>query len=141
MYIVDTNVVSELRKQRKTDPQVLHWFRQQSGDNFYLSVITILEAEQGFLKLQRYDKPQAASLRTWIDHHLLESFSGRILSIDTQTAQYCARMHVPDRKSYGDGVIAATALVHNFTVVTRNMADFESTGAKLLNPWLAPHQN
>jgi toxin FitB len=138
MYLVHTNVVSELRKQKLSDENVLNWFAKQSTSNLFLSVISIMEFEQGYLKLQRHDIMQAARIRAWIDEHVLESFRDRILSVDTQIALCCARLHVPNRKAYGDALIAATAIVHNLTVVTRNVPDFAETGCKILNPWTVP---
>jgi toxin FitB len=138
MYLVDTNVVSELRRLRLANQNVVTWFSQQRTEDLYLSVISILEVEQGYLKLQRHDIKQAKVIRDWIDQNLIESFRGRILSIDTKIAQCCAALHVPDRKSYGDAMIAATAITHNMTIVTRNTADFQATGAKMINPWQVP---
>jgi toxin FitB len=137
MYLIDTNVVSELRRQRISDPNVLTWFRRQSASHLHLSVISLMELEQGYYKLKRRDALQAAAIRTWIDESVLESFQDRILSVDVAISQTCARLHVPDPKGYGDAIIAATALIHNLTVVTRNTDDFDGTGVSLLNPWLA----
>jgi toxin FitB len=138
MYLVDTNVVSELRKQKFSDENVITWFANQSISNLFISVISIMEFEQGYLKLKREDMRQASRIRAWIDQHVLESFRDRILPVDTQIAQCCAGLHVPNRKAYGDALIAATAIVHNLTVVTRNTKDFEATGVKLFDPWANP---
>ncbi|WP_147482330.1 type II toxin-antitoxin system VapC family toxin, partial [Pseudomonas syringae] len=101
------------------------------------SSITILELETGILRVERRDPTQGAALRMWLDHHVLKAFAGRILPIDTQVAKRCAQLHVPDSRSECDALIAATALVHGMTVVTRNTADFKSSGAALLNPWIS----
>jgi predicted nucleic acid-binding protein len=85
--------------------------------------------------LERRDKAQGAMLRAWIDTRVLPAFDGRILSVDTAVAKRCARLHVPDPRADRDALIAATALVHRLTVVTRNVADFEAMGVDLLNPW------
>ncbi|MGL4861425.1 MAG: type II toxin-antitoxin system VapC family toxin [Enterobacteriaceae bacterium] len=137
MYILDTNVVSELRKIRsgKADPNVAAWAEGVDAAELFLSAITIMELELGVLSIERKDTSQGAMLRTWLEQHVLPEFSGRILSIDTAIAQRCARLHVPDKCAERDALIAATALVHGMTVVTRNVADFQSTGVTILNPW------
>jgi toxin FitB len=103
--------------------------------NLYLSVVSVLELEIGALLVERRDRKQAAILRAWIDGHVLPSFSGRILSIDTVVAQRCPSLHVPNPRSDRDALIAATALVHGMTVVTRNVSQFEATGLTVVNPW------
>jgi predicted nucleic acid-binding protein len=104
----------------------------------YLSVITLQELEIGVLLAERRDPSQGAMLRAWLNSHVLPAFAGRILTVDAAVAQRSARLHVPDPRPVRDGLIAATALVHGMTVVTRNVADFELTGAKILNPWHHP---
>ena len=84
---------------------------------------------------ERRDPSQGAVLRTWLNHHVLPAFGGRILNVDTAVVLRSAQLHVPDPRPVRDGLIAATALVHGMTVVTRNVAEFESTGAVILNPW------
>jgi predicted nucleic acid-binding protein len=135
MYILDTNVISELRKGRKTHPNVRKWAEALPSASLYISVISVLELEIGILLAQRRDKKQCAILRAWMDRHVLPTFSGRTLSIDTAVAQRCATIHVPNPCSDRDALIAATALVHGLTVVTRNVADFERTGVGVVNPW------
>ena len=137
MYLLDTNVVSELRKIRlgKADPHVAAWADSVEATDLYLSVITLQELEIGVLLAERRDPAQGAVLRAWLDAHVLPAFNGRILSIDTAVAQRSAQLHVPDPRPVRDGLIAATALVHGMTVVTRNVADFELTGVVVLNPW------
>ncbi len=137
MFLLDTNVVSELRKagDGKADVAVVAWLSNVDAATFYLSVITLLELELGILRIERRDTHQGAKLRTWMDHHILPEFSERILPIDAAVALRCARLHVPDPRSESDALIAATALVHGMTVVTRNLADFKQTGVPLLNPW------
>lgn len=138
MFLLDTNVVSELRKLRsgKVDPNVTAWVRSIPGNALFLSVIVIQELEIGVLQIERRDAVQGALLRTWLDEHVLPAFGGNILAIDTQVARRSAMLHVPDPRPYRDSLIAATALVHGMTLVTRNITDFEGTGAILLNPWL-----
>jgi len=135
MYILDTNVISELRKGRKTHPSVRKWAEALPSASLYISVISVLELEIGILLLQRHDEQQGAILREWMDRHVLPAFCGRILSIDTAVAQRCATLHVPNPCSDRDALIAATALVHGLTVATRNVADFERTGVGVVNPW------
>lgn len=137
MYLLDTNVVSELRK-TLPDPFVKRWADGVPLSSLYVSVITILELETGVLQRERRDPAQGAVLRRWMDEHVLPTFAERILPIDTAVAQRCARLHVPDRMAHGDALIAATALVHGMTVVTRNTADFAAADVKLIDPWLQP---
>lgn len=137
MYLLDTNVVSELRKAHagKADRNVAAWADNVPLFSMYLSVITVHELELGTLLLARRDPTQGAMFRTWLDEHVLPGFHGRILSVDTTVAQRCATLHVPDPKPDRDAFIAATALVHGMSVVTRNVADFAATGVKVINPW------
>lgn len=137
MYLLDTNIVSELRKAaaRKADPKVLAWANGVSTALLFLSAVTVLELEIGVLLVERRDPSQGSALRSWLDTRVLPAFTDRILPVDTAVARRCARLHVPDRRSDRDALIAATALVHRLTIVTRNVEDFAPTGAKLLNPW------
>jgi predicted nucleic acid-binding protein len=135
MYLLDTNVVSELRQPQKAAVPVRNWAARAQGAHFYLSVITLLEIEKGVLLAQRRDKAQALSLRTWLETDVIPKFGERILTIDMAVALRCAALHVPDPLPDRDALIAATALVHGMTVVTRNVRDFEVTGVPLLNPW------
>lgn len=137
MYLLDTNVVSELRKAKagKADKNVKAWADSVSATSMFLSTITILELETGILLIERCDPTQGAVLRTWLDGHVLPAFSGRILAVDVAVAQRCAKLHVPDPRTHRDSLIAATALVHGMTVVTRNVADFEPAGVEIFNPW------
>jgi predicted nucleic acid-binding protein len=139
MFVLDTNVVAELRKAKagKADRNVAAWASRVPASSLFVSAITILELETGVLLVQRRDLKQGALLRAWLDQHVLPAFSGRVLPVDTAVAQRCAALHVPDPRSERDALIAATALVHGMTVVTRNAADFAATGASLLNPWEA----
>lgn len=137
MYLLDTNVISELRKakSKNINPEVAKWAKNVSVSSLFLSIITILELETGILSVERRDASQGAILRTWMDSHVLTVFSERILYLDVAIAQRCAKLHVPDPKSDRDAIIAATALVHGLVVVTRNIKDFEQTGVEILNPW------
>jgi len=139
MFILDTNVVSELRKARdgKADPHFVQWLRTVVAAELFLSAITVMELEIGVLQMERRDPVQGNILRQWLDRHVIPEFLGRILSIDFDVAGHCARLHVPNRRNERDAMIAATAIVHGMTVVTRNVVDFETTGALVLNPWNA----
>ena len=137
MYILDTNVISELRKAKKTHPNVKKWAERVPSASLYISVISVLELEIGILLVDRRDNQQGAILRAWMDRHVLPTFSGRILAIDTDVVRRCATLHVPNPRSDRDALIAATALVHGLIVVTRNIADFERAGIGVLNPWEA----
>ncbi len=138
-YLLDTNVVSELRKigDGKADAGVAAWVDRQEADAFFLSAITILELERGVLGVQRRDPAQGARLRVWLDDHVRPAFAGRILPVDDRVATRCAHLHVPDRRNEVDALIAATALVHGLTVVTRNVRDFEGAGVVVIDPWQA----
>lgn len=139
MYVLDTNVVSELRKIRlgSADKNVAQWADSVDTADLYLSAITVQELEIGVLLAERRDPVQGAMFRTWLDSHVLPAFAGRIFPVDTAVAVRSARLHVPDPRPVRDCLIAATALVHGMTVVTRNTVDFEASGVMLLNPWHA----
>lgn len=137
MYLLDTNVVAELRKARagKADQNVTAWAESVVPASLFLSTITVLEIELSVLLMERRDIQQGAVLRAWMDGHVLPAFADRILAIDTAVARRCAQLHVPNPKSERDAFIAATALVHGMTVVTRNVTDFTSTGVTTFDPW------
>lgn len=137
MYLLDTNVVSELRKAKsgKADKNVTAWASSVAVASLFLSAITILELEAGTLLVERRDPAQGAILRAWLEGHVLAAFSQRILAVDIAVALRCAKLQVPDPRSDRDALIAATALVHGMTVVTRNVAHFEPMGVEVLNPW------
>ena len=136
MFLLDTNVISELRRPERTDDNVLRWAKAVPTASFFLSAISVLEIELGALQVARKDALQGAVLRAWIDDQVLPRFDGRILPVDTNVAMRCARLHVPDPRAERDSLIAATALVHGLMVVTRNVVDFEPMGVPLLNPWI-----
>lgn len=137
MYVLDTNVLSELRKVRfgKADANVAAWADGVDAADLFVSAITIMELELGVMSIERKDAAQGAMLRSWLEQHVLPEFSGRTLPVDTAVARRCARLHVPDKCGERDALIAATALVHGMTVVTRNVADFKPTGVTIINPW------
>jgi predicted nucleic acid-binding protein len=137
MFLLDTNVVSELRKMvaGRANPGVVAWEARTHAGTMFISVMTVMELEIGILLMERRDSAQASILRVWLHDYVLPEFDGRILPVDLAIAHRCAGLHVPDRRAERDAFIAATALVHGLTVVTRNTADFEAPGARLLNPW------
>lgn len=135
MHLLDTNVISALRRPDKAPAQVVEWAASADAEDFFISVITVLEIEQGILRKERSDKVQANLYRAWLNEDILVRYEDRILPVDLAVARRCARLHVPDPKSDRDALIAATALVHGMTVVTRNEADFKATGVPLINPW------
>ena len=137
MYLLDTNVVSELRKARsgKADKNVAIWADSVDAADLFLSAITIQELEIGILLVERRDHAQGGMLRAWLNNHVLPAFTSRVLPVDTAVAQRSAKLHVPDPRPVRDGLIAGTALVHGMTLVTRNVSDFEGTGVLILNPW------
>jgi len=137
MYLLDTNVVSELRKARagRADENVVAWAAEAPAASLFLSVITIQELEIGILLAERRDPPQGSILRTWLEDHVLPAFADRILPVDVPVARRSAALHVPDPRPVRDALIAATALVHGLTLVTRNVVDFQPTEVKVLDPW------
>lgn len=137
MYLLDSNVVSELRRAKagKAHPRVTAWAVGMPVASLFLSAITVLELELGVLLIERRDPSQGAVLRRWLEQQVLPAFSGRILAVDTAVALRCAKLHVPDPCSERDALIAATALTHGLIVVTRNVVDFQSTGVETLDPW------
>ena len=137
-YLVDTNVWSELRNRGRADGAVRGWAETANPADLYLSVVTAFELERGVLLVERRDPGQGLRLRRWLEQHVLEPFERQILPIDTPIARRCAALHVPDPRPERDALIAATALTHGLTVVTRNIADFQPMGVALLNPWTAP---
>jgi toxin FitB len=139
MFLLDTNVISELRKagDGRADANVTEWLSNVDAESFYISAVTLMELEQGILRMARRDPSQGTKLRAWMDIHILPEFSERTLPVDRAVALRCAPLHVPDPRPERDAFIAATALVHGMTVVTRDVADFEPTGVRVLNPWNA----
>jgi len=135
MYVLDMDVVSHLRRPEKAHPNVIAWASNTPVTLHFISTVTLLELERGILSMERKDAAQGAVLRAWMDGQILVRFSGRILPVDIAVAQRCAKLHVPDPKPERDALIAATALVHGMTVVTRNVEDFKLTDVEILNPW------
>lgn len=137
MYLLDTNVVSELRKGKPSrNEHVLAWASGQDAATLYLSAATVFELEVGVRTMERKDVEQGRRLRSWWTQVRVE-FAGRLLPFSDSTAMVCAPLHVPDKRPYRDSMIAANALEHGFILVTRNVADFQVHGLKLVNPWEA----
>ena len=137
MFLLDTNVISELRQGKPMqNAQVMAWAKGHIFDRFFLSAITILELEKGVQALEHKHPPQGQALRRWLDG-VTDAFDGRTIPFSASMAKCCAALHFPHALSERDAMIAATALEHRFTVVTRNLKDFQSTGVQLLNPWEA----
>jgi hypothetical protein len=137
MFLLDTNVLSELRKRRsgKIDAAVEAWAGSVDQADLYLSVITIMEVELGIALVERRDAQQGNVLRLWLHEKVMPAFAARVLPIDATIALRCVRLHVLETKSERDAWIAATGLVHDLTIVTRNLVDFTGTGVTVLDPW------
>jgi toxin FitB len=137
MFLLDTNVVSELRKapSARANQQVVRWAAQTNTNDLFISVITVMEIELGVQLIERRDTTQGAALRQWLESQVLPAFHERVLPIDLAIARRCAGLHVPDPRSERDALLAATALVHGLTMVTRNIQDFVRTGVSCLDPW------
>ena len=138
MFLLDTNVISELRKvgDGRADARVTAWVSGRDASSFYISALTLMELEIGILRIERRDAVQGERLRTWMDRYVLPEFLERTLPVDTAVALRCARLHVPDPRAERDALIAATAIAHGMAVVTGNVVDFETTGAEVIDPWV-----
>lgn len=135
-FILDTNVVSELRKPvQRIDAGVRSWARATPSHVMYLSVVSVMEIALGVARLERRDTQQGTTLRHWFDERVLAAFASRILPVDLPVARQAAALHIPDPRPDRDALIAATGLVHGFTVVTRNEADFAPMEVPIVNPW------
>ena len=136
MFLLDTNVISEPRKfgDGRADVRVAVWISERDAASFHVSALTLIELETGILRIGRRDAVQGERLRTWMDRHVLPGFLTRTLSVDAEVALKCARLHVPDPRPERHALTAATAIVHGMTVVTGNVARFETTGAEVIGP-------
>ena len=132
-YLLDTNVVSELRK-RDPDPNVLQWYVGVQGRQLFLSVLTLGEIRMGVERARRKDPAKAAALDEWLAR-LETAYSDRVVPVDNAIAHAWARMSVPDPLPVIDGLLAATAAVRDWTLVTRNAADIGRSGVRMINPF------
>ena len=133
-YLIDTNIVSELRKGRRCNPGVASWFAQVASAEIYLSVLTLGELRRGIENIRRRDVPAAEALETWFQE-LSASNTDRILPVDQEIAERWGRYSVPDPLPVLDGLLAATAAKHGLMLVTRNVKDVERTGVACINPF------
>jgi predicted nucleic acid-binding protein len=135
MYLLDTNVISELRQGKpRQSASVRAWAAGVAAGQLYLSAISILELEKGVMLLERRTPPQGSALRAWLGA-TVRAFEGRILPFTGNTAALCATLHIPDPRPERDAMIAASALEHRMTLVTRNTSDFAHMGLQLLDPF------
>lgn len=137
MYLLDTNVISEIRrlKHGKCDPNVAKWVQNTTEELMYTNAVVMMELERGVLSMERKDPKQGKMLRNWLEERVKPAFLGKVLPIEEQTAQICAKLHIPDHAPENDAWIAASAIQHHLILVTRNTADFARTGVKLFNPF------
>ena len=136
-FLVDTNVFSELRKRSRANPSVRRWFETNDWQAFHTSWISIAELKRGAALARRNDQVRANALDAWIAE-IVDKLQDRVLPVDQAVAQFWAELMVPDPRPPLDALIAATALAHGLTLVTRNVRDFAPTGVPLLDPWTLP---
>lgn len=137
MYLLDIHVLSELRRQAggRADPRVTAWSKTIALDDLYLSVVTIHEMELGIRRIERSDPAKAAVLRSWLTGFVLPTFGERVLPVDLGCALRSAQLQAAGSRNWQEALLAATALVHDLVLVTRNTVHFSDTEVPLLNPW------
>lgn len=137
MYLLDTPVVAELRKAKsgKADPGVVNWASSVARQNMYISALSLLELESGVASAERRDRPLGDALRTWLDDQVMHAFDGRVLAVDAAVVKKRAALPFSDPKADRDALLAATALVHGLTVVTRHVSNFRVGRVKVFSPW------
>lgn len=136
-YLIDTNVISELRKGDRADPRVISWFAGLADEEIFLSALTLGEIRRGIESIRRRDSKSAVVLESWLGR-IADQHEDRILTVDRSTAEEWGRMNVPDPLPVVDGLLAATARVLGLTLATRNTADIKRTGISCLNPFASP---
>jgi toxin FitB len=137
-FLLDTVVISELRKAHRADHNVLSWHQDISAQSCFISVITLTEIRSGILKVETTDPPFASRLENWYQKQVTVHFRERFLPVDRPVSETAAALIAQERLTPFDALIGATALVHSLTLVTRNTAHFETTKIDLINPWQAP---
>lgn len=139
MYLLDTDVISDLRRRDRIAHHALRWLDTIPESELFISAVTLFEIQRGALRRRRRDEAQGALFIDWISRLVIPSFSGRTLVFDADIALICAALHVPDPRPERDAMIAATALHHGMIVVTRNVRDFVPMGVPVINPWEDRH--
>lgn len=138
MYLLDTNIISELRllPKNRANANFVAWASQFPDDRiFYINSVVVMELERGVMLKQRKDPEQGNILANWLYNEILPSFSGRILNIDKAVAHVCSSLHVPNPKPENDAWIAATAIAHGMTLVTHNVKDFNGINVDIIDPF------
>ncbi|MDR7015616.1 type II toxin-antitoxin system VapC family toxin [Acinetobacter sp. 3657] len=141
MYLLDTNIISEMRRlpKSKADAGVTAWAKSVNTHTFYTCTVVMMELERGVLGLERKDPAQGQILRLWFENTVKSAFHQRILTIDSDTARLCANLHIPDKAPENDAWIASIAIQHNLVLVTRNVSDFQDMGVEIINPFAQTH--
>ena len=138
MYLIDTNVLSEIRNTSRCDPRVLRWFSKQWMGDLFVSVMTIRELYYGAYRLEAAKSVLQGELIDWIEKRIIAGFGSHVLDIDAETMHQHAKFKLPNSNISAESLIAATALRHQLVVATRNASDFEPLGVKTFNPWAGP---
>jgi predicted nucleic acid-binding protein len=136
-YLIDTNVISELRKGKRADPAVVAWFEGLDDVEVFLSILTLGEIRRGIESIRRRDPRAAAALDSWLGR-ISEAHRERVLPVDRAIAEEWGRMNVPDPLPVVDCLLAATARVNGLTLATRNAADIARTGVEYIDPFAGP---
>ena len=134
MYLIDTNIISEVRKGRRCDPHVAAWYRAARDEELFLSVLVVGEIRQGIERLRPRNARQAVALEKWLEE-IVGSFGERVLPVNERIAQIWGRLNARDVLPVVDSLLAATAQAHGLTLVTRNLKDIERSGVRCLNPF------